>query len=183
MTMAALTGGALFLPPIWLLFSKFQTGFTILTTSILTLSINGFFKFITPWLFDLKLDRAEEMLLGALAPVVILTVFELLLRARKQEAPMYQSYKKLEQEKLDAANAVPEQEHQSDNSKGIRVIGIGIASTGLLMLGLAAIAEKGNLVVGIMASIILILGATLILKNRKPTEALSSELVGEQPVK
>jgi len=76
MTMAALTGGPLFLPPIWLLFSRYQTGKTILITTIFSLLVNAFFKFVSPWLFDFSLDRAQEMMMGVLFPVLMLTVFE-----------------------------------------------------------------------------------------------------------
>ena len=42
MTLAALTGGAMFLPPLWALFSKKQTGTSILTVTLISLAINAF---------------------------------------------------------------------------------------------------------------------------------------------
>lgn len=171
MTMAALTGGALFLPPIWLLFSKYQRGFSILTTSILTLSVNGIFKFITPWLFDFSLNRAQEMLLGVLAPVVILTVFELIYRSKKQPAALYQSYLKSQQQRETAAQQQDVQQHKTDNSKGNRVIGFGILVTGLILFCLALVAEKGAMIVGAMAIIVIALGGFLLVKFNKKEKA------------
>ncbi|KMT66952.1 sodium:solute symporter family protein [Catenovulum maritimum] len=169
MTMAALTGGALFLPPIWLLFSKYQCGFSILTTSILTLSINAYFKFISPWLFELSLSRAEEMLLGVTTPVILLVLFELYYRATKQVAPRYAQYKQLESLKQQAEKEGANTDSGSNNAantKGNQVIGFGILFTGLILICLAILAEKGNLVVALMASIVTLIGTWLIFKNK-----------------
>ncbi|XPF95776.1 sodium:solute symporter family protein [Colwellia sp. RE-S-Sl-9] len=161
MTMAALTGGALFLPPIWLLFSRYQTGTSILTTTIVSLAVNGFFKFVSPTLLSLSLDRAQEMMLGVGLPMVILAVFELILRARKKQAPLYQAYIEATEVRTAAAEFVSNEQHQSDNAKGIKVIGFGITAIGAIMLSLAIIADKGQLVVAIMGAIILALGAII----------------------
>ena len=161
MTMAALTGGALFLPPIWLLFSRYQTGASILTTTIVSLAVNVFFKFISPVLFSLSLDRAQEMILGVGLPMIILTVFELILRIRKKEAPLYQAYVDATAVRAATADLVSNKQHQSDNTKGIKVIGFGITAIGAIMLSLALIADNGQVVVASMGAIILVLGLTL----------------------
>ncbi|GAL80627.1 predicted sodium-dependent galactose transporter [Algibacter lectus] len=64
MSLAALTGGAMFLPPLWALFSKLQTGKTVLSVTVISLGINAFFKFFAPDLIDLTLGRAMEMGVG-----------------------------------------------------------------------------------------------------------------------
>ncbi|WP_158971598.1 sodium:solute symporter family protein [Paraglaciecola sp. L3A3] len=166
MTMAAFTGGALFLPPIWLLFSRFQNGFTILSTSILTLLINAFFKFVSPSLLDISLSRSEEMLVGVLVPVFFLTVFELYKRARNEQAELYEEYTKIEQAKNVQEAPEEQQDHDTDNNKGSRVIGFGIFMTGLIMLGLSFLAEKGVFVVGLTATIVTLLGAVLLYRFR-----------------
>ena len=72
LSVGAITGAPLFAPPIWALFSKRQTSNSILITTLLSLGINLFFKFVSPWLFDFELNRAEEMLVGVLMPLLIL---------------------------------------------------------------------------------------------------------------
>ncbi|MGJ8682078.1 sodium:solute symporter family protein [Paraglaciecola sp.] len=180
MSLAALTGGALFLPPIWLLFSRYQTGPTILTTSLITLSINATFKFITPVLFEFSLDRAEEMLVGVLTPVILLTVFEIILRIRGNESAQFHSFqasraklKQQEQEQEQEQEQKPEQQNGSDtdaseaNKKGIKVIGFGITASGLIMLGISILAEKDALVVAVVAGIILLIGTSIIYKAKQ----------------
>jgi len=41
--------------------------------------INLFFKFLSPVLFEVTLDRAAEMMVGVLVPLLILGIFELTL--------------------------------------------------------------------------------------------------------
>jgi solute:Na+ symporter, SSS family len=83
-SLGAITGGALFLPPIWTLFSKRQTGQSVLMVTIITLLINAFFKFVSPLLFDFSLSRSAEMMLGVGLPVFLLTLFELWLAYHPQ---------------------------------------------------------------------------------------------------
>lgn len=172
MTMAALTGGALFLPPIWLLFSRYQTGASILTTTIVSLAVNGFFKFISPEFLSVSLDRAQEMMLGVGLPVIILAVFELVLRARKQQAPLYQAYVEATAARTVAAELVSNEQHNSDNTKGIKVIGFGITAIGAIMLSLAFIADKGQIVVATMGAIIFAIGLAIFFVCRtKPLQS------------
>lgn len=176
MSLAALTGGALFLPPIWLLFSKYQTGQSILTTSLVTLALNGFFKFVTPALFEFSLTRAQEMMLGVLAPVVLLSVFEIILRSRGKEAEQYQNYLRVRDEKAKQdATAEVQEEATSENKKGVRVIGTGIAATGTIMLGLSFVADKGVLIVALMGGFILLVGGLILFKSR-PIKVVNQEV-------
>ncbi|WP_286133533.1 sodium:solute symporter family protein [Colwellia sp. UCD-KL20] len=175
MTMAALTGGALFLPPIWLLFSRYQTGASILTTTIVSLAVNVFFKFISPVLFSLSLDRAQEMILGVGLPMIILGIFELILRIRKKEAPLYQAYIEATAIRAATADLVSNKQHQSDNTKGIKVIGFGITAIGAIMLSLALIADKGQVAVASMGAIILVLGLTLFFVCREKTLSIDKQ--------
>lgn len=163
MSLAALTGGAMFLPPIWALFSKKQTGFTILSVTLISLFINTFFKFLAPLLFNLKLDRASEMLLGVAVPIVLLTIYEVYYTLKPVENSKYKEYKALIELK-----ATAEKENTgTQNKKGARVIGIGIALTGLIILILSFLAETGAYFVGIMGLLVGILGSTIIYKNLK----------------
>lgn len=171
MSLAALTGGALFLPPIWLLFSKYQTGVTILTTSLVTLGVNALFKFVTPIWFDISLDRSGEMLLGVLTPAFLLAGFELYLRANSGVSPLYESFWSsrhrapgMEIDEQSASSA------SEANRKGVRVIGFGVAAIGGIMLGVAAIAEKGAWIVTAAAIAVAAIGMLVIYFNRTSTE-------------
>ena len=68
-SIGALTGVPLYLPVIWSLFSKRQTGRSVLTVTLVSLAVNLFFKFVTP-AFGFALSRAEEMILGALKEAI-----------------------------------------------------------------------------------------------------------------
>lgn len=76
LSIAAVTGGALYGPAIWSLFSKKQNGKTILGVTVVSLTINLFFKFITPIVFAFSLNRTEELILGVGVPVILLLLVE-----------------------------------------------------------------------------------------------------------
>ncbi|NJO69834.1 MAG: hypothetical protein HC830_11640 [Bacteroidetes bacterium] len=60
LSVAALTGCPLYLPLVWSLFSKKQTGKTILAATIISLMITLSFKFFVPHFLDFSLSRAGE---------------------------------------------------------------------------------------------------------------------------
>ncbi|SHJ85220.1 transporter, SSS family [Maribacter aquivivus] len=161
MTLAALTGGAMFLPPIWALFSQKQTGASILSVTLISLSINAFFKFLSPAVFYLKLDRATEMGLGVGVPIVLLVIFELYFSYQQKGNNQYTVYL----EKMKHKSGVVIDDTSEDNKKGARVIGIGVAATGLIILVLSFIAESGALLVGSMGLLVSILGCFIIYKS------------------
>ncbi|MDO6801320.1 sodium:solute symporter family protein [Wenyingzhuangia sp. 1_MG-2023] len=162
MTLAALTGGAMFLPPLWALFSKYQTGKSVLSITIASLAINAFFKFLAPSLLDITLSRALEMGVGMGIPILLLTIYEIYTTSQKTSVAQYENYKEIESKKY----AYTKEESASGNKKGGRVIGIGVASTGLLILILSFIAETGQLLVGGMGAAVLVLGIIIVTKNK-----------------
>ncbi|QXP55712.1 Na+:solute symporter [Cellulophaga sp. HaHa_2_95] len=163
MTLAALTGGAMFLPPLWALFSKKQTGTSILTVTLISLAINAFFKFLGPTVLDLKLDRASEMGLGVGVPIVLLLCYEFYLTVNFSENKQYEAYAAQVAGKL----VIVEDTTNTDNNRGTRVIGIGIAVTGLIILILSFIAATGVIMVGIMGVVVASLGSLITYKSLK----------------
>ncbi|QXP51965.1 sodium:solute symporter family protein [Cellulophaga sp. HaHa_2_1] len=163
MTLAALTGGAMFLPPLWALFSKKQTGASILSVTLISLTINAFFKFLGPTLLDLKLDRASEMGLGVGVPIVLLLCYEFYLTVNYSENKQYEAYTAQVAGKL----VIVEDTTSTDNKRGTRVIGIGIAVTGLIILILSFIAATGAILVGIMGVVVASLGSLITYKSLK----------------
>jgi SSS family transporter len=128
LSIAAVTGGALYGPAIWALFSKKQTGQTIWGVTLISLIINVFFKFITPKAFNLSLNRTEELLLGVGIPIILLILVELLAK------PAVSLGKPIESQILTAAE---ELEEGKQNDFGIKVLSISLISIGFLFALLA----------------------------------------------
>ncbi|RED95964.1 sodium:solute symporter family protein [Marinoscillum furvescens] len=161
MGLAAVTGGAMFLPPIWALFSRSLSGRSAVTITLLSLTINGFLKFIMPHLLDFKLDRAMEMTAGVGIPILLLVLQEVLARMGSWSTSESQAY-----DDFRASQEIEPEVEASGNKRGGRVIGMGIAATGVLMVVLAIISLQHLLLVAGMGTLILILGAYIIYRNR-----------------
>ncbi|WP_298369536.1 sodium:solute symporter family protein [uncultured Lutibacter sp.] len=163
MSLAAITGGAMFLPPLVALFSKYQTGRSVLVVTIVSLVINSFFKFVMPSMFDYSLNRAMEMTAGVGIPILLLIIFEVYFRTRKTDTSQYTSYL----EKVESKVPQDIEESKGGNKKGGRVIGIGVALTGLLVVIISFLEGKPTLLVTGMGALVLALGSYIILKNSK----------------
>lgn len=161
-SIAALTGVPLYLPIIWTLFSKYQTSGSVMTATLLSLALNAFFKFVTPYAFDFSFDRAEEMLTGVLFPIIILTVWEIYARARKMEDTRHADCLINEN-----ANNDIETDNAADNSQSLKVIGIGIGVSGLLILSLGLLADTGQWIVAAIASLLILVGGFCWYKSKK----------------
>ena len=165
-SLGAITGGALFLPPVWTLFSKRQTGQTVLLTTLITLGINGIFKFITPWLFDFSLSRATEMILGVGLPVLLLTLFELWLKAHSARNHQYELFL-VSQSKIPVRTSQEEAEDNNANVHGYRILGAGVLATGVLLIILSFISSVGKGLVMGMGIVVLLLGVFIIIKSSR----------------
>jgi len=163
LSLAAITGGAMFLPPLWAMFSKKITGNTALFVTITSLIINAFFKFLAPLLFDLSLSRTVEMSFGVGIPIALLFLTELYFMISKSDEIAFEKYSK----RVALISDISEEESTGGNKKGGRVIGIGVASTGLLIFLLAFIAQNGALLVGGMGLLVMVLGGVFIQRNLK----------------
>ncbi|MBK8504040.1 MAG: Na+:solute symporter [Saprospiraceae bacterium] len=128
-SVGAITGAPLFAPTIWALFSKRQTARSILITTLVSLTIHLFFKFISPMLLDFSLDRAQEMLVGVFGPLLLLTVFEFF----PVGDPM-QVFERMREGSDEASD-------KSANAYAIRILGYAVVFTGILILALGFGAE------------------------------------------
>lgn len=156
-TLAAMTGGALFLPPVWALFSKYQRGELLLGVSLVTLTVNGFLKFAAPALWGLSLDREAETVVGIGLPVILLGLTEIYARIKHKDAHQYKAYREIEKSRQEADSSISQETHSEDNRWGNKVVSLGVAATGCIMLGLSLIAnESGALVASIGGAIILL---------------------------
>ena len=165
LSVAALTGGAMYLPPLWAIFSKKQTGKSVLTITIVSLLINAYFKFLSPVLFDFTLSRAMEMGVGVFVPICLLVIYELYTRTYQKDNPDYQNYlKALEEKKSLQEESVDE---DGNNAHGIKVIGFGIISTGLIITTLGLIANSGKFLVSGVGIFVLIVGLIIWRSSRR----------------
>ncbi len=162
MSLAALTGGAMFLPPLWALFSKRQTGKTVLAVTLISLAINAFFKFFAPNILDITLGRAMEMGVGMGVPIILLVLIELVLIQSNSDISAYENYETKRKQKEKES----EVESSESNKKGTRVIGVGVAATGLLIVLLSFIGNSAQILVGGMGTAVLLLGSYVIWKTK-----------------
>ena len=156
LTLAALTGVPLYGPPIWALFSKRQTGGSILAITITSLLVNAFFKFISPTWLAFALNRTQEMAIGVGIPLVLLGLSELLLKSNVQVTSK------------PSENLAPG-EGTAENRYAIKVMSIVIGIVGLVILGLGVFANNGQAIVITVAIVVLLLAGLLILKSKKTT--------------
>ena len=155
LSVGAITGAPLFAPPIWALFSNRQTSFSIITSTLLGLAINCFFKFLSPLMLGFSLDRAEEMLVGVMVPLGILGIFEILLPSQKIEVATSQQVE-------------PSQEPHADsqNILALKVMGITLIFTGLLIIGLGAFNSSSQFIVIFTGLVVITLGSLLFRKYK-----------------
>ncbi|SOD11817.1 sodium:solute symporter family protein [Pedobacter xixiisoli] len=169
---ASIAGGALFAPIIWTLFSKRQTGFSVVTATVVSLIINLFLKVAAPDLIDLKLTRTMETVLGMGIPMLILLVFEMLYKSKG-----FVSDKAIEMKNAQALTkqiaVFNEEEHQAaekQNIFGIRVIAISMAVVGAGIIYLGLVAPSFSTIIAVVGALILLgaiaIGGVTLKKNK-----------------
>lgn len=163
-SLAALTGVPLYLPVIWTLFSRRQTGSTVLATTIITLMMNAVFKLAVPVLTGFTFSRTGEMVFGCALPIIMLAAFEIYFVVTDKISNRYADYTAWEQANNAKRNALTshrQAEAKSDNTYSKRIIGLGIFFIGLAIALLGLLSEGHTmLVIGTGTSFMLI-GAAL----------------------
>jgi solute:Na+ symporter, SSS family len=169
LSVAALTGCPLYMPLIWSLFSKKQTGKTALAITLVSLFITLSFKFLFPALIDFNLSRAGEMILGVTVPAVLIVLSEILLRYGQISGKDYNRYIEISGQKAMLAHTVEVTgEGSSDeNRKGLRMIAIGILCTGAIIGVLGWMAPGGKAYVLGVAFLLMVLGVLILIKSLK----------------
>jgi SSS family solute:Na+ symporter len=153
LSIGAVTGGALYMPAIWALFSKRQNGQSILWITGISLGINLFFKFASPFLLNLQLDRSAEMLVGVGLPFLLLALYEIYAVLRKKYA-LPSSYPKPQDD--DGVTA------QIQNLFGIKVLGLAFGAIGVVFLVLTIWASEAAIYMLLMGALIVALGAYMV---------------------
>ncbi|MFN0256956.1 sodium:solute symporter family protein [Pedobacter ureilyticus] len=160
---ASIAGGALFAPIIWTLFSKRQTGFSVVTATVASLIINLFFKVIAPEVIDLKLTRTMETVLGMGIPMLILLIFEVLYASRgfvssraiemKNALALTKQVEAFDEEEAIAA--------EKQNIFGVRVIAISMAVVGAGIVYLGLVAPSFSTTIATVGALILVAAAAI----------------------
>ncbi|MFW5761460.1 MAG: sodium:solute symporter family transporter, partial [Cyclobacteriaceae bacterium] len=163
LSIGAVTGASLYGPPVWALFSKRHTGKSILYITLLSLAVNIFFKTISPWLLNIRLDRAQEMIMGVAIPLLLLIGYELYGFLKNKVSIQHLNYAKYKalMEQVNPADKPLEQDSARQNTYGIKVIGFSLGLIGVLMAGIILIAQKGILLLVIMSILIFTTGILL----------------------
>lgn len=156
LTVGAITGAPLFAPPIWALFSKRQTAHSIITTTVVSLAINCFFKFLSPVVLNLSLDRASEMLVGVLVPLFILALFEMILPMTDTALMSINT----ESDSIEHSGEI-----ESQHYLAFKVMGITLIATGLLIIGLGIFASYAQVLVIITGVVVAAPGMWLLKKS------------------
>ena len=159
-SVAALTGVPLYLPVIWSMFSKRQTGKTLISVTLISLAINLFFKFLAPVVLGLTLSRAQEMMLGALSPIVLLTIIELYLMIRGYE----RKSSAINQAKVEKETS--EEQNSDLNKYTNKVLGISVSVAGAAVILLGALAPSDKLVPISVGLLVCIIGISLLRNSR-----------------
>jgi len=169
LSVASITGGAMYFPVIWTLYSKRQNSYTVLATTILSLIICLSLKFIVPLVGGTPLTRAAEMVTGVLVPVSILAFFELVLILKSSPTTEFNNYQNYLVFKADESDQLSDsgEESASENKFGKKMIAIGILSTGFIILFLGLMASIGKIYVLGIAFLLLIVGAGILKKALK----------------
>ncbi len=167
LSVASITGGAMYFPLIWTLFSKKQNSYTVLTTTILALVVALAYKFVIPSVVGHSLSRATEMVMGALVPISIIILFEIWLQLIKSPETEFENYQHYLVNKA-LAKADPmnsEVDSNGENQFGKRMISIGILATGSIIVGLGILATGGKIYVLGMAFFLLLIGFRILYKT------------------
>ncbi|HEY9261495.1 sodium:solute symporter family transporter, partial [Chitinophaga sp.] len=151
LSIASFAGGALCAPIIWSLFSRRQTAFSVVTVTITMLFVNLFLKLAMPAMFDFRLNKTWETIVGQITPLLLLYSFEMYYKLRGcisvsdflREQPMEPTIDVLQHQ---AATA--------QNKFGVRVIAIAMALVGLGVFVLGTIATKASDIVMVVGSCI-----------------------------
>ena len=172
LTVGALTGGALYLPPIWALFSKRQTGISVLSATLVSLVINCAIRFVGDEV-GMSLSRAEEMVTGVALPIIVLAAYELYYWFRRQEDPAHAAiFRAAFQVETTSAGRLSTDQ---DNLQGVRVIALGVLAIGTLIIGLGLLADFAQLLVAGTGLVIFTGGLVLMRKTVLAKKSITEE--------
>lgn len=160
LSISAISGGPLLAPPLWALFSSRLTGRATLWITGIGLTVNLFFKVLSPWLLDYKLTRAAETVIGVGLPLLLLLAYELWAAQRTGVAQDSANYQVAREEKREAALLAVDPDEvlaiKKQNQFGLRVIAASLLFTALMLFGLSFLTTKGAGITAGIAGLVLL---------------------------
>lgn len=165
LSIGALTGVPLYGPAVWALFSKRQTAFSVLFVTIASLAVNIFFKFISPTVLEISLDRMQETVLGVFLPIVLLAIFEAVYRKTPYRVPVIAT---ADESSADGDEAL---HGKLQGALAVRTIALALLGVGSLIFLLGLFATHGKAAVLVISLVIVILGVVLLWSSRRSRRA------------
>ncbi len=162
----AVAGGAMYIPMLWALFSKRHTGRSVLGVTLVCLSVNAFFK----WSGVFDLTQAQAQALGSVLPLFLMAAYEIYASRKGTETQQFVEYEKARVSRLEAEarsenREEDELESNRENAHGVKVIGIGVTTTGFLIAALGAFSQYGRALVGCVGVAVAIVGGGILRTN------------------
>jgi SSS family solute:Na+ symporter len=174
LSIASIAGGALYAPIVWSLYSRRQTGFSIVAVSVVSLSVNLFFKVCAPSLLGLALSRTAETIYGVGLPILLLGLFEAYyaIAGKESDIPSAGAHSKygsgISGIDREAGPDVSDdsKEARRQNAFGVKVIALSMCAvgTGILLLGILATQFSG--VVIAVGCLVLVPAIWMLIKTR-----------------
>ena len=164
-SVGALTGVPLYLPVIWSLFSKRQTGKSVLGVTVISLLVNLFFKFVTPLFGGLSLDRTQETVLGVGLPIILLAAYELYARWKGIDAcAEYAAYRDRRMSANPTGEGAEDPCEDKDNTDSLKVIGLGIVIAGAVICALGILSSESASIVCPVSVVLMAIGLSVYFK-------------------
>lgn len=156
-SLGAITGAPLLLPPIWALFSRKLTGRETMLITIISLLVNLIFKALTPIAFGFSLSRANEMVLGVALPLLLLVVNEFILKRKQSVSKEYIDYLSAKDKKKSSVIELDPKEAlaiKNQNRFGLKMISFSLIFISILLYILAAMSDVAKSIIVVIASLI-----------------------------
>ena len=155
LSVGAVTGCSLYGPPIWAIFSKYHTGKSILWITSISLIVNIGVKFLATPLTGAPLSRADEMLLGALLPLLLLLAYEIYAWYKKSKSEEYIQYQN------NLGSEVFEKIKSEQNIFGLKVLSITLAIVGAMIIILGGLSEASKVLVITVGFVVVVLAVII----------------------
>jgi SSS family solute:Na+ symporter len=163
---AAIAGGSLFGPVIYSLYSKRQTGSSLVFISVVSLFVSLFCKIFGQSVLGITLSRTMETALGVGFPFLMLLSFECYGYFTNRNIPYLKH-------KTDETNVSVNHEATKQNLFGVAVISWSTAFVGLGIAILGYIADNGRIALIVGLVIILIAVTALVKSHNKKNRAVT----------
>jgi SSS family transporter len=165
-SIGSLTGAPMYLPILWSLFSKRQNGKSAITITIISLISMFALKFLLPIVNGYSMPMEWEMGWSIIIPSIAIIVSEFWLKSTNYNNQAYNQYISSQTVKA-SENVGNSKEAQAENKQGIRMIGFGIAVTGIIIAILGVLDASGREYVIGIASVLILLGGSIFIKSIK----------------